>query len=304
MINYIYTIFWSRHPDVLFFKWLLIVGGIYLWVLVYKKDVDQSMEGFTQSAPFILKRGQDAYDDFYVDLYDALQSTSTRTNQNLIQILKMTEPTTKHSVFLDVGCGTGYLVHQLHEAGYRVYGIDISPTMINYARTSYPACEWIQGSVLDPMAFESKTFTHIVCTHFTVYQFADKAAFFSNCFRWLQSNGYLILHLVNPSKFDTILPLGRPTLLPQPQTYSKTRITDTLVEFDDFSYRTSYSFPSTDSSSIVLFRETFTDKFSSNVRQNEQTLYMEDMDTIVSMALEAGFILKGKAVQYARTAEL
>jgi hypothetical protein len=44
----------------------------------------------------------------------------------------------------------------------------------------------------------------------------------------------------------------------------------------------------------VVVQETFTDKFNGNVRQNEETLYMEDISEIVNAASYAGFLPAGK----------
>ena len=40
---------------------------------------------------------------------------------------------------VDVGCGTGVLAARLVEAGYRVLGIDLSPSMLRIARPRVPA---------------------------------------------------------------------------------------------------------------------------------------------------------------------
>ena len=41
--------------------------------------------------------------------------------------------------------------------------------------------------------------------------------------------------------------------------------------------------------------ETFTDGATSHIRQNEQTLYMEDIDSIIKTAKSNGFVVQGKA---------
>lgn len=38
---------------------------------------------------------------------------------------------------LEVGCGSGSNIKYLAELGYNVYGIDISETAVNYAKTSF-----------------------------------------------------------------------------------------------------------------------------------------------------------------------
>jgi hypothetical protein len=42
---------------------------------------------------------------------------------------------------------------------------------------------------------------------------------------------------------------------------------------------------------VIVFKETFTDKETNNVRQNENTLYMESIEDIVGIANNVGYIV-------------
>jgi len=45
---------------------------------------------------------------------------------------------------LDVGCGTGTpIAAYLLQRGFRVVGVDASPSMIRLCRTRFPECEWV-----------------------------------------------------------------------------------------------------------------------------------------------------------------
>lgn len=46
---------------------------------------------------------------------------------------------------------------------------------------------------------------------------------------------------------------------------------------------------------VAVLNETFTDKHTKHVRQNELALHMDDIDTILAAANNAGFVLHGKA---------
>jgi ubiquinone/menaquinone biosynthesis C-methylase UbiE len=48
---------------------------------------------------------------------------------------------------LDVGCGTGMLLHRAREAGHagRLVGVDPDPSMLRVARR-YPGIEWVEGT--------------------------------------------------------------------------------------------------------------------------------------------------------------
>ena len=258
-------------------------------------------EGFTQTEPFVLKRDEAVYDDFYVEVYDGITDTEKRSQGYLKKIIAMTQPAVNHSVFLDVGSGTGYVVNELKEAGFKAYGVDKSEAMVEYAHKKYPNWKTKQGDVMDAMYFEKSTFTHILCTHFTIYEFQDKKTFFQNCYFWMKPHGYLILHVVDREKFDTIAPIGKPFLLDSPQKYAEKRITDTIVEFDDFQYKSSFKFTEPKftepkmKEKVAVLNETFTDKHTKHVRQNELALHMDDIDTILAAANNAGFVLHGKA---------
>lgn len=65
---------------------------------------------------------------------------------------------------LEVGCGSGSNIKYLAELGYNVYGIDISETAVNYAKTSFLQHNLkgnIQTASVDSLPFENDFF-HIV----------------------------------------------------------------------------------------------------------------------------------------------
>lgn len=46
------------------------------------------------------------------------------------------------SRILDAGCGTGRIAGYLHGAGHEVWGVDLDPTLIEFARADYPGPTW------------------------------------------------------------------------------------------------------------------------------------------------------------------
>jgi ubiquinone/menaquinone biosynthesis C-methylase UbiE len=288
----------SKNPNLFFFKLAFILSV--LLVLLYLRRLttiqEKMPEGFTQDAPFILKQNQNVYDNFYAEMYDSITDGEARCQKELIEVIKMTEPSSQNSVFLDIGAGTGNTVHELRDAGYYAYGLDKSKEMIEYAESKFPEVDIQQGDVLDSMTFDKSSFTHILCTNFTIYEIHDKKKFFSNCYYWLQPNAYLIVHLVNPNKFKITLqsPFNKPTLFSNilPQTK---RITETTIEYKDYKYDIAYKFSNDDNK--VVINETFTDNQTNHIRQNENTLYMNSIDDIVAIATRSGFIVKGKTNQ-------
>lgn len=273
-------------------QWLqiLIILSIILLVIYFlKKNKLLKTEAFEQQQSFIIKQNNEIYDIFYVEIYDNLQKSSSRTEFEVTKIIELTQPSKMNSVILDIGSGTGHLVNELNESGYKTFGIDQSKAMVNYSENKFPnnSNKFNVGDVNDPMTYERNSFTHITCMNFTIYHLNDKVAFFKNCYFWLIQNGYLILHLVNKDKYNPIVPAGIPSLLENPQKYSKNRIKNTEIDFNDFTYKNMCNF---DNDKQVVIKETFTDSLTQNIRQNELTLYMEDIDEIVKIAQHCKFI--------------
>ena len=226
------------------------------------------LEGFQQDRPYVLKENADIYDEFYVEKYDQLYNPQKRNNYEVKQIIKMTQPDLIHSCFLDIGSGTGSLVQELMEAGYRTYGIDTSKAMIDYSQNKYPDIQVEYGDANEIMLFDMGTFTHVICNYLTIYQFKDKLRLLKNAYRWLTPGGYFILHLVDPTRFNTVIPVGK---------------------FDDYTYKSRMEV----NAKQTKLLETFTDE-TNKVRQNEQNLCMEPKETILAMAKLCGFILHGQ----------
>jgi len=292
MFEYIYTILQSKHPNVFLFKLLILLTIFYVLFFLYKHFYrNDHKEGFTQNERFVLKQNDNIYDNFYSQIHDEIHKPKHRIDFELIQIIHLTEPT-KKSIFLDIGSGTGDVVHELQDAGYIAYGLDKSQSMIDVAESKFPKSQYKCGDTMDPILFEKGSFTHILCTYFTIYHFNDKRTFLYNCYHWLMPNGYLILHLADREKFDTIIPAQKTNLYVNPnRSNTGSRITESVVEFPDFEYKCSYQFKH--NSNNVYMTETFKDIQTSNVRQNEQILYMENMEDILHMAKNVGFIIKG-----------
>jgi len=288
----------TSNPAKYWLQTLVVLALCMILVLLYKRqNLAPYYEGFTQNSRFVLKQNADIYDDFYVDIYDRLMLPDQRCAFETAKIVEMTHPSKQHSVFLDVGSGTGHLIKQLHDRGYTVYGIDQSPTMVDRVNERVPDAHVKCGNAMEPMVYERNSFTHVLCTGLTIYHFPNKFDFLRNCYFWLMPGGYLVIHLVDRDRFDTIVPGGKPPLLKSPQKYAKHRITDTIIDFVDFEYKASYKFDEAGGRDQrrVTFLETFTDDLTKNVRQNETTLYMEDVRTILQMASQCGFLVQGMA---------
>jgi len=298
----LYTILTSNNPKFFYYKLLLFITIIAVIYYIYRasEPPKKSKENFTQDAPFLLKTNLDVYDQFYAEVYDGITEREKSCQRELYQIIKMTNPDTKNSVFLDIGSGTGCVVNELTQAGYTAYGVDQSEAMVDISEAKYPEIEIFQRNVTDAMCFDKGLFTHILCTNFTIYELKDKNIFFRNCYHWLKPNGYLVVHLVDREKFsakkfeDSIMDLSAlyRTIWPS-TTNNKENNKKTSAEFIDYVYEAVYE-TSTTSPNVVILKETFTDKETKHIRQNENILMMESIEEILSIASKNGFIIQGK----------
>jgi SAM-dependent methyltransferase len=279
---------------------ILLIISLLLIVVVFFRFINNYAglrEGYTnndldliETNKFVFVKDLNVYDKFYAGIYDFLVFNNIKNDFEITQIANRTRPNTESKI-LDIGSGTGHHVAQLAKAGYNVTGIDSSPEMINISKTNYPQYNFVLGNALINDKFINESFTHILCLYFTIYFMPDKRIFFNNCMQWLKYGGYLVVHLVDRENFDPILPPGNPLYIVSPQKYAKERITKTKITFNDFVYSSNFELePSKD---IAIFHEKF--KFNDGrVRKQEQTLYMEDMEEIINMAQDAGFILQAK----------
>ena len=291
IFEYVISIIFAKTPNKKWLRVLIAIGIVAIVVMLFRKNTpSEKTEGFDQAGYFALKQNDEVYDDFYARMYSDIMDCENRAEFEMTTVVDITQPSKSNSVILDVGSGTGNLVEIFREKGYRIYGIDKSQSMVDAQLSQFPKSETRCGNVANPMEFEHNTFTHILCMGMTIYNFENKSVFFRNCYHWLMSNGYVILHLVDREQYDPTITAAKPYGIDTPQKYTDTRITDSNVDIGNINYKSEYDF----SSEKVAMKETFTDTASGKIRQNEQTLFMESRDKILMIAKMSGFIVHGQ----------
>jgi ubiquinone/menaquinone biosynthesis C-methylase UbiE len=291
IFEYVKSIVLAKTPNKKWLRLLIAIGIVAVIVMLFRKTPSsEKTEGFEQAGYFALKQNDEVYDDFYARMYSDIMDCENRAEFEMTTVIDMTQPTKSNSVILDVGSGTGNLVEIFRKKGYRIYGIDKSQSMVDAQLSQFPKSETKCGNVVNPMEFEHNTFTHICCMGMTMYNFENKSMFFRNCYHWLMSNGYLILHLVDREQYDPTIIAAKPYGIDTPQKYTDARITDSNVDIGNVNYKSEYDF----SSEKVAMKETFTDVATGKIRQNEQTLFMESRDKILMIAKMSGFIVHGQ----------
>lgn len=276
-------------------KWynILILFIIILFILViirFIKNIfdEKQKEGFSQNENFILKLNNDIYDDFYVKQYDSLRPSK----DELTFVIQSTMPT-EESVFLDIGSGTGYILNELNELGYDVYGIDKSKAMVQYSENKYPDSIIKCGDVMDPMLYDKGVFSHILCFGSTIYEIEDKRQFFQNCYFWLKPGGCLAFDLYDEEPFKSNSNIGVFSgLFGEPRNYTENQTNDAMIMFRDYQYRSLFVYDENRKKGVR--KEKFIDNINGNIRENEQTLYIENSRDILLIASHNGFIVHSK----------
>jgi len=270
---------------------LALLFAVILIILIVTNKIVPCKEGFTQEKKFVVKRGNEIYDNFYCSIYDDLVYDMNKNKFEIDEIIRIIKPK-KNSKILDVGCGKGHHVHLFNKKGFRAEGLDKSKDMIEQANKVYNNLNLKNGDVLTSMTYDQHSFNNISCLYFTIYYIKDKKRLFKNCYDWLKSGGYMVLHLVNRNMFDPILNAADPLHLVSAQKHAKKRITNSIVKFKDFHYKANFKLEK--DKNKAMFDETFKDDKTGNVRQNNHVLYMDTQKNILSIAKNTGFILHGK----------
>jgi len=291
-------------------KWeILVLLFILLLIICFiKNDISMQVEGFEQGSKYKIYENEHIYDSFYADIYDELFIQPNKIEAEVDEVIHITEANDKINnngkkgfKMADLGCGRGHHVDQLQKKGMDIVGCDKSPAMIQSAKDLYPSSTFIEGDFMNPMLFSEEEYNVLTCFYFTIYYAKDKRTFFKNCYNWLRPEGYLIVHLVDRNHFDPIVPGGKPLFLVSPQTYAKERITNSLVKFRSFQYKSDFKTPgntkgekTSGTKNIGKFIEKFTDDKSGKVRENVHTYYMPTNREILDTAKEVGFVVTGQ----------
>jgi SAM-dependent methyltransferase len=270
---------------------LLLFLGIVLVVILCWKRVDFRKEGFQQEQPYLYVSA--VYSDpLYISMYDRLMLPRDILENITTQVVEMTQPSIHKSTMLDLGSGTGTLAAKLAKKGFTVYGVDQSHEMIESSNKKYgdiPTLQLKEGDVMEPLLWESGSFSHILCTGFTLYLMKDnesKRRLMENAFHWLRPGGYLVVQLVDPDKFQTIIPGGRP---PIPLPPSPDRVVNTVIDFVDFEYKASFKVAADSNNKNMHLHESFVDGLTKHVRELEQTFSMLSVRDVLTMAVQSGF---------------
>jgi SAM-dependent methyltransferase len=99
----------------------------------------------------------------------------------------------EHGAVCDIGCGPGHIARFLHDAGVKVFGLDLSPRMIAQARQLNPAMEFHVGNML-ALDLEDATLAGIVAFYAIVNIPPESLPLaFAEMYRALKPEGLLLV---------------------------------------------------------------------------------------------------------------
>ena len=162
-----------------FGKLLMLIILLLITVVIFKKIIPVKEGMVTTDTTFSFFEGNELYDDFYANIYDHLVYNNIKNSYEVGIIINSSTPN-ETSIIADIGCGTGHHVAELSSKNLNVIGIDISPSMIEKAKTTNTsdASKFRVGDGLDNYLFTYNSLTHILCLYFTIYYMKDKMKFF------------------------------------------------------------------------------------------------------------------------------
>jgi ubiquinone/menaquinone biosynthesis C-methylase UbiE len=97
---------------------------------------------------------------------------------------------------LDLGCGEGRLSRRLSALGYRVVGIDTSPTLVRLAREADPAGDY-QVADASALPLDDASFD-LVVAFMSLQDMDDEAGAVCEAARVLESAGRLCISIIHP----------------------------------------------------------------------------------------------------------
>ena len=118
-----------------------------------------------------------------------------RWHRKLISFIKIKSS----PIILDVSCGVGSMLEMIGKkiASAKLYGIDLSESMINFAKYHYPNYFFIIGNA-EQLPFEDGKFD-IITNSIAFHHYSNPELFLMEVFRVLKPGGQFLLMDVSPN---------------------------------------------------------------------------------------------------------
>lgn len=144
----------------------------------------------------------------FARIENELKSTNQEIVEGIIPLLEhlILQHLPKGARILDLGCGSGKLVQQLHLRGYQTTGLDASPELLRYARINAPESEFILRDIREfdlPPTFDV-VLSHIVLLF--ILNAEELTSVFRNVHKALRNNGVFVFTIPITDWFHEIAP--------------------------------------------------------------------------------------------------
>lgn len=209
---------------------LVLLYGLTTWM--------SSVEHFDVDSGNTFEDSTEIYDETYASIYNLLWHSNEQLEFERVSIqdLTLADKAKSDVRVLDMCSGTAPHACFFKNLGVDYVGVDTSDAMIRQARKECPSAKFQKGDITQVQLFSQKSFSHALLLTFSIYQFENPKIVSDNAYQWLQPDGYFVVHLVDPDKYDPVLDLASPFAAFSLQKYSIDRKTDSQIYFDKFKY--------------------------------------------------------------------
>ena len=135
----------------------------------------------------------------YLALYPHRDRAEGRRAVKLLRDVTGLGPGTR---VLDVGCGPGRHLAEMHRIGYRATGLDLSPSMLEATRAAVPDCGLVRAD-MRRLPFRAASFD-VVTSYFTSFGYFERAeddrGALLEARRLLRAGGWYLLDFLNAAE--------------------------------------------------------------------------------------------------------
>lgn len=238
------------------------------------------------------------YDSFYAGIYKSLWHSHDLDFERVsIQDIALAEQHTDSVKMLDIACGISPHACWFKQLGVEFTGADNSKDMLSQAEKECPTAKFKLVDVLKASVFPPKTFTTCLVLGFSIYEFQNPKVIFDNASAWLKPDGMLVVHMVDPDKYDPILHLASPFAAFSLQKYSSERQTKSEIYFSSFKYTGDLQKkPDHDDAQFVERFTFFNPEDNGGKKYREQTheWNMPSVERLIELAKTSGLTFKEK----------
>lgn len=241
--------------------------------VIYSMNNNSQREFFqnTHSGSYSSSTDDNIFNTEYTKLYDNVIMDTEKDSKNIDYIMQKTN-ISNQGLVVNIGCKTGWINNYLKQNyGINSIGLDKSSHMIDTCRNKHNDIDFSVFNIntLDTININhSQPITHIICLNMEIYHIDNIEYFFAQCYKLLESNGYLILNLVDHNKYNNTSVYSRINHF-NPNNLSIKKVNDSVIKFNDIVYNTRYRvFPNDFGNDTIWFTETIENLNDNSVHEN------------------------------------